>query len=83
LAIRASRDERSSAEPSCRIAGPDPHFVPIPEENLAARVLARENAGLVVPGGDREAFAAAARAFDIAGVSARLQDIARRALAGG
>jgi glycosyltransferase involved in cell wall biosynthesis len=36
-------------------------LVAIPAENLAARILAREQAGLVVAPGDRAAFAAAAR----------------------
>ena len=82
-----------------------PLLVAIPAENLAARILTREDAGLVVPAGDRAAFAAAARrladdpalrarlgahalayadrAFDIAKVSARVQEIARRAVASG
>jgi glycosyltransferase involved in cell wall biosynthesis len=80
-----------------------PLLAAIPAGNLAARILAREEAGLVVPAGDRDAFAEAARrlagdpalrarlgaralayadrAFDIARVSARIQEIARLALA--
>lgn len=38
-----------------------PLLASLPLENLAARILTRENAGLVGPAGDRKAFVAAAR----------------------
>ncbi|MBX3731631.1 MAG: glycosyltransferase family 4 protein [Verrucomicrobiae bacterium] len=81
-----------------------PLLAAMPPENLASRILSREQAGLVAPAGDREAFVAAARrlagdpslraslggraleyaarTFDIAAVSRRIQDIAKAAMAG-
>ncbi len=78
-----------------------PLLAAMPPENLASRILTREQAGIVAPAGDRAAFVAGAkrlaadpdlrrklganalayadRSFDIAAVSARIAEIARRA----
>lgn len=56
-----------------------PLLVSMPPENLASRILTREEAGLVVPAGDRAAFVAAARR--LAGDPALRERLGRNALA--
>jgi glycosyltransferase involved in cell wall biosynthesis len=55
-----------------------PLLLAIPPENLAARIVAREGAGAVVPPGDAEAFTTAARRLlDAPGVRAGMAGAAR------
>ena len=56
-----------------------PLLAAMPAENLASRILARENAGIVVPAGDRAGFVAAAER--LAGDPALRAALGRNALA--